>query len=392
MEPPKDIHHLDAMIGQLVNHYKIAHRIGQSKVFLAFHEDAPEQQVALKIFFPDPFAGNRDVIWDRLQAVSKLEHENIVKVFEVGEQIYGEADERNFIYAVMEYVPGENLYDLMKRNPRLHWAAAAELALDIVNGLVGAHEHHVMHRCLHPDRVLLGKSGQIKINFCNEGEITPSQEVVYYVPPELFLGQDLTAESDVYSLGAIICNIVTGNPPFSGKEPKEVALKHREHSEILPVYGVADIPHALSLTLSRSLAINPKERYSRAIELRAAFRNFMVNDIGSYKLGSYKELFRRVEVSESDKAFTREVEKMIRQKVVPDSTKEQLVSAQQTSLPARQKPSITKVWKERMQHSAFSQKLHHGFGNYLGLIFGAGLLSLLINIGLALFIVLWFKR
>jgi serine/threonine-protein kinase len=389
MESPKDIHNLDEMIGLSVNKYKIAQRIGHNKVFLAFHEDSPEKQVALKVFFPDPFASNHDVILERLQAVSKLDHENIVKVDAVGEQIYGESDERNFIYAVMEYVPGENLYDLMKRNPRLHWAAAAELASDIVKGLVAAHEHQVMHRCLHPDRVLLGKSGQIKINFCNEGEITPSREVVYYVPPELFLGQDLTAESDVYSLGAIIYNIVTGNPPFSGKEPKEVALKHREHSEILPSYGVADIPHPLSLILSRSLAINPKERYSCAVELKAAFRNFMVNDIGVYKPGSYKELFRRVEVSESDKAFTREVEKVRRQKVVPCADKDK----QNTPcLPQQHVKSMVSMWREHFRKLAKHHRVGHLLGDHAALTILAGLLSLFVNIALAFFIVFWFKK
>ena len=307
MEPPKDIISPDALIGQVINQYKIAHRIGESKVFLAFKEDNPGKQVALKLFFPDPFANNHDAILDRLNEVSKLDNPNIVKVYEVG-------DKQDFIYAVMEYVPGKNLYDLMTLNPRLHWAAAAELAKDIVKGLLAAHQQKVLHRCLHPDRVLLGKAGQIKINFCNEGEITPSKEVVYYVPPELFLGQELSERSDIYSLGAIIYHIVIGLPPFAGKEPREVALKHRELSPVLPSYGVADIPHCLSLILCRSLDIAPQERYSNCIELQAALKNMLINDIGSYELGSYKELFRRVEVSPSDKAFTKEVEKVIKRK------------------------------------------------------------------------------
>ena len=184
-------------------------RIGSSTVFLAFKEN-PDIQFAVKVFYPDPYACNREEIIERLRSISQLEHENIVNVVETGEN-------EDFVYAVMEYVPGENLYDLMQRNPRLHWAAAAELARDIIRGLVHAHAYSVTHRSLHPDRILLGKGGQVKINFCNEGEITPSGEIANYVSPEIFLGQPLEAYSDIYSLGAIMYHIITGNPPLSGK-------------------------------------------------------------------------------------------------------------------------------------------------------------------------------
>ena len=285
------------IVGMVIAGYKVVQRIGKSMVYLAF-KDNPDNQVAIKIFYPDPYACNHDEILTRLQAITWVVHENVVHVFEVGEQ-------DDFIYAIMEYVPGENLYDLMQRNPRLHWAAAAELAKEIMRGLVAAHDHNVTHRSLHPDRVLLGKGGQIKINFCNEGEITPSSEIAHYVSPEIFLGQMLDQSSDIYSLGTIIYNIVTGKPPLSGKSPKEIALKHREMAPVLPSYGVADIPHPLSLIISRSLSKHQKERYRTSFEVQCAINNFLTNDKGSYKLGSYKELLPKVvEVSQSGRAFT----------------------------------------------------------------------------------------
>lgn len=295
----------EELIGTVVKGFKIVERIGNSQVFLGFKKSAPTEQIAIKIFFPDPYACNREAILERLAGVRQLEHENIVRLYEFGE-------EPQFIFAVMEYVPGENLYDMMQRNPRLHWGAAAELARDIVNGLVAAHKKKVLHLCLHPDRILLNRAGQVKINFCNEGVITPSKEVVQYVPPELFLGDPLEASSDIYALGAIIYNIVIGKAPLSGKEPKDVAIRHREHQPVLPSYGVEDIPHSLSVVLSRSLHLERKKRYERAYELQAALHNFLINDIGTYRLGSYKELFKRVEVSETDKSFTRKVVKIQR--------------------------------------------------------------------------------
>lgn len=227
-----------------------------------------------------------------------LNHCNVARIYEVG-------DWNGVIYAVMEYVEGENLYDLMKRNPRLHWGAAAELAREIVKGLVAAHAKNVMHLSLHPDRIFLSKGGQIKINFCNEGVITPSGEIAHYVAPELFLGKTLDAQSDIYSMGAIIYNIVTGKPPFAGKAPREVALKHREMAPSCPKYGVPDIPHSLALVVWRSLNKELKQRYKNAYELEAAINNFLLNDRGSYELQSYRELLpKMVEVSKSGQAFT----------------------------------------------------------------------------------------
>ena len=288
---------IDDLIGQNIQGYQIVQRIGTSTVFLAY-QDTPDKQFALKIFYPDPYACNRTEILERIQSIIPLRHKNIVTVYQAGET-------EKFIYAVMEYIPGENLYDLMQRNPRLHWGAAAELALEITHGLVYAQDHSITHRTLHPDRVLLGTQGQIKINFCNEGEITPTPEVANYVAPEFFLGETLTSSADIYSLGAIIYHIVTGNAPLSGDTPKDIIRKHREADPVLPNYGVADIPHSLSLTLSRALTADLKLRYQNAYELQAALHNFLLNDIKNYKLGSYKSLLPIVvEVSQSGRAFS----------------------------------------------------------------------------------------
>lgn len=288
---------IDDLIGQNIQGYQIVQRIGTSTVFLAY-QDTPDKQFALKIFYPDPYACNRTEILERIQSIIPLRHKNIVTVYQAGET-------ENFIYAVMEYIPGENLYDLMQRNPRLHWGAAAELALEITHGLVYAQDHSITHRTLHPDRVLLGTQGQIKINFCNEGEITPTAEVANYVAPEFFLGETLNSSADIYALGAIIYHIVTGNAPLSGDTPKDIIRKHREAEPVLPNYGVADIPHSLSLVLSRALTADLKLRYQNAYELQAALHNFLLNDIKNYKLGSYKSLLPIVvEVSQSGKAFS----------------------------------------------------------------------------------------
>ncbi len=276
-----------SLVNQYISSYKVIQRIN-SGVYIGLKEDS-QQTVAIKIFSPDPYACNREEILQRIKIIQELDHENIVKIYEAGET-------DQFIYAIMEYVPGENLYDLMQRNPRLHWAAAAELARDIICGLVAAHSKGIAHRCLHPDRILLSKNGQIKINFCNEGELSPSKEIANFVPPELFLGQDIDQKSDIYSLGSIICTIVTGKPPLAGKTPKEIATKHREMGTVLPNYGVADVPHSLSLILERSMEKDLKQRYQNSYELQAAIKNFLLNDIpANYRLGSYKDLFKVVE-------------------------------------------------------------------------------------------------
>ena len=111
-------------IGQSIADYQVIQRIENSNVYLVLKKQN-QQTFAMKIFSPDPYACNHDAIVERLMNICQLDHENIVRVYETGEH-------EGFIYAVMEYIPGENLYNLMQRNPRLHWAAAAELAKDII--------------------------------------------------------------------------------------------------------------------------------------------------------------------------------------------------------------------------------------------------------------------
>lgn len=308
----------DEIIDEQVSGYKIVQRIEDSLVYLAFRKDI-DHQVAIKIFYPNPYADNQQLVVDRLNTICKLNHPNIVKTYEVGEI-------RGVVYCVMEYIPGENLYDLMKRNPRLHWGAAAEIGRELTQGLVAAHKLNILHLSLHPDRVLLSKDGQIKVNFCNEGLITPSNEIVHYVAPELFLGQDIQKSSDIYSLGAIIYHIVTGNPPLAGKEPQEIALIHRQLSPVIPSYGVADVPHPLSLLLERTMTKKLEQRYSNSFQLQAALNNFLLNEAcvhfyseksrkltiapKRYHLGSYKDLITQVVKADRDQSFVQEIHRM----------------------------------------------------------------------------------
>ncbi len=385
----------DAIVGQTIANYKIVQRIANTLVFLAYKND-PDNQVAIKFFYPDPIADNKDLILERLEGVCQLDHPNIIKAYEVGV-------EKGIIYVVMEYSPGENLYDLLQRNPRLHWAAAAEIAREITRGLVSAHAMGVNHLSLHPDRILLSTSGQIRVNFCNEGVITPSSEVVNYVSPELFFGQELEERSDVYSLGAIIYSIVIGTPPLKGKSPKEIALKHRQFASMLPSYGVADIPHSLSLIIERTMSKELKQRYSNSYELLAALNNFLLNDIGgkhvflrntlrkknnlrlqctAYLLGSYKELLPKIVVSsESDKSFSEAINQerdRLKQQDPPSSIEEKPVKVEEKS--SRKSTSgefpgqTSKIYKESLK-SRFSHSVEAKFGRHYVLVIFTSIFS-----------------
>lgn len=342
----------DDLVDTQISGYKIVQRIKESLVYLAFRQDI-DHQVAIKIFYPNPYAGNQQLVIDRLDTICKLEDPNIIKIYEVG-------NIKGAVYCVMEYIPGENLYDLMKRNPRLHWGAAAEIGREITQGLVAAHKLGILHLSLHPDRILLGKDGQIKVNFCNEGLITPSKEIVHYVAPELFLGQDIQKSSDVYSLGTIIYHIVTGNPPVAGKEPKEIALIHRQLSPVIPSYGVADVPHPLSLLLERTMTKKLEQRYSNCFELLAALNNFLRNEVCEhiycaqkkrletsskrYRLGSYKELVTKVVKADQDNSFVQEIhrieEEFIKNSVPSIKMSDSLNESQSKSISANKNTSV----------------------------------------------------
>ncbi len=302
--------------------YALAQSIGKggmAEVFLA-QDQLLDRPVAVKRLAAEHAADASFVERFRreAQAAAKLTHPNIVGVYD-----YFEEGGEYFI--VQEFIDGRSLAELLQAEGRLHPDRAADIAADIAAGLGAAHREGMVHRDIKAGNVLVGKDGQVKVAdfgiarvFAGgDSELTQAGTVMgtaTYFSPEQAQGKPVDPRSDLYSLGVVIYEMVTGRPPFSGDEPVAIAYAHVHEAP----KGLRDVDPALPMELDaitmKLLAKDPAKRYPSADDLRADLRRFRQGakiapapvipvaapaptpreiDFGSYEDGRYVEPPRR---------------------------------------------------------------------------------------------------
>ncbi len=258
---------LDAEIG----------RGGMSTVYRAF-DMVLERTVAIKLMHRE-IASDADQL-ERFRrearAVAQLSHPHIVTVIDAGEEIEdageqaaaGRADATPYI--VFEYVEGETLKELMHRAGPLAPGEAIAYAIEIARALEAAHEHHIVHRDVKPQNVLLGADGEAKITdfgiartlteqgLTLEGRVLGTTD---YVSPEQALGQRVTGQSDIYSLGIVLYEMLTGTVPFTGETPVVVAMRHVREDVPDVQLARADVSAATAAVVDRATAKDLARRY-----------------------------------------------------------------------------------------------------------------------------------
>ena len=260
--------------GQMINdRYEIIRSIGEggmANVYLAL-DTILDRKVAVKILRGDLAEDEKFVRRFQREAISasSLNDPNIVEVYDVGED-----DGKYFI--VMEYVQGLTLKQLIKKRGSLTLPEVQDIMLQLTSAVAHAHESYIIHRDIKPQNVIILEDGRVKImDFgiavaLNAGEFTQTNSVmgtVYYIPPEQANGGAATTKSDIYSLGILMYELVTGHVPFKGDNPVEVAIKHM--NEPIPSICEYDpeMPQSIENIILKAAAKNPKNRYDSAWDM-----------------------------------------------------------------------------------------------------------------------------
>jgi serine/threonine-protein kinase len=265
--------------GRYELHRRLA-RGGMADVFLA-RDQLLDRPVAVKVLFPE-FATDPSFV-ERFrreaQSAANLNHPNIVAVYDWGQ-------EEGTYFIVMEYVEGRSLADILRSEGPLHPQRAAEIASDIAAALGFAHRNGVIHRDIKPGNVLVSPNGQVKVADFGiaralgagaEENLTQAGSVMgtaTYFSPEQAQGLGLDPRSDLYSLGVVLYEMVTGRAPFTGDSPVAIAYKHVQEQPPRPRQVNPDVPADLEAIIGKLLAKNPATRYPSAEDLRADLRRF----------------------------------------------------------------------------------------------------------------------
>ncbi|WP_406862071.1 protein kinase [Streptomyces sp. HUAS MG47] len=254
---------------------------GMASVYLAY-DSALDRQVAIKTLHTE--LGREQSFRERFrreaQAVAKLSHTNIVSVFDTGEDAL---DGALMPYIVMEYVEGQPLGSVLAADVREHGAMPADKALkvtaDVLAALETSHEMGLVHRDIKPGNVMMTKRGVVKVmdfgiaRAMQSGVTSMTQTGMVvgtpqYLSPEQALGRGVDARSDLYSVGIMLFQLLTGRLPFDADSPLAIAYAHVQEEPVAPSSVNRSVTPAMDALVARALKKNPNERFPSAAAMR----------------------------------------------------------------------------------------------------------------------------
>ena len=266
--------------------YEVIERVGlggMAEVYRA-RDELLGREVAVKVL-NDKLSGDKSFV-ERFrreaQAAANLSHPNIVSLYD-----YGSDEGANFI--VMELIDGRGLEQIIAEEGPLLPERAAEMASDVARALERAHATGLVHRDIKPSNIMITSYGQTKVTdfgiarAIGDGNQTMTQTgmvigTASYLSPEQAQGNSVDARSDVYALGCVLYEMLTGGPPFKGDTPLSIAYKHVREDAEKPSTINPDVPPALDAIVMKALAKNPDNRYQSAREMRDDLQRFLAGE------------------------------------------------------------------------------------------------------------------
>ena len=274
---------MDNYIGKMLdNRYEILESIGIGGMAVVYKARCHRlnRLVAIKIL-KDEFSKDAEFrrrFHAESQAVAMLSHPNIVSVYDVSHS--GDTD-----YIVMELIDGITLKQYMSQKGQLNWRETLHFATQIAKALEHAHSRGIIHRDIKPHNIMILKDGSVKVADFGIARITSAQSTltrealgsVHYISPEQARGSRVDKRSDLYSLGVVMYEMLTGRPPFDGDSPVAVAIQHINGSPVLPTELVDGIPKGLEQITMHAMTAAVEQRYASATEMLADLEEFRKN-------------------------------------------------------------------------------------------------------------------
>lgn len=263
------------MIGhQLGGRYEVIERVGGGGMALVYKAQdlLLNRNVAIKVL-RQQFVHDEEFIRRfrrEAQSAASLSHPNVVSIYDVGQ-------EDDVHYIVMEYVEGKNLNEIIKERAPLQVDEAVRIASQIADALDHAHHNQIIHRDIKPHNILIGRNGRVKVTDFGIARAVTSTTItqtgsvvgsVHYFSPEHAKGIVTGEKSDLYSLGIVLYQMLTGQLPFLGESPISVALKHLQEEFDEPRKFNPLIPQSVENVILKSMRKNPQERYQSAKEMQ----------------------------------------------------------------------------------------------------------------------------
>jgi serine/threonine protein kinase len=302
--------------GQKINdRYEIIKTIGEggmANVYLA-NDTILDRKVAIKVLRGDLSNDEKFIRRFKREAlsVSNLSHPNIVEVYDVGEE------DGNY-YIVMEYIEGKTLKQLLQKRGALTLNEVIDIMTQLTDGLAHAHEAYIIHRDIKPQNIMIEDNGLVKITdfgiamALNSTQLTQTNSVmgsVHYLPPEQANGKGSTVKSDIYSLGILMYELLTGSVPFKGDTAVEIALKHMKEKVPSIRKQNPTIPQSVENIVLKATAKNPKNRYDNVRDMYKDLQTALQRDNEKRLVYEYPE--NDLEETKVIPQVTKEIKQMI---------------------------------------------------------------------------------
>ena len=280
---------MDKYVGKrLDGRYEIREIIGVGGMAVVYkaYDNVDDKIVAIKIL-KDEFSGNDEFLRrfkNESKAIAVLSHPNIVKVFDVS---FGDLIQ----YIVMEYIDGITLKEYIEQQGPLSWNDAVRLTLQILRGLQHAHDKGVVHRDVKPHNIMVLADGTIKVTdfgiarFARSGQRTITDKAigsVHYISPEQARGENTDEKADIYSVGVMLYEMITGTLPFQAESAVSVAIMQLQKDPKLPRDINGSIPLGLEQITMHAMQKEPARRYKSAAEMLCDLEEFKKNPAVSF--------------------------------------------------------------------------------------------------------------